>query len=137
MHWYLEGLRKYAVFSGRARRREYWMFTLINELIALTLFVIAIYLGKAGFEYFLGVPVLYILATTIPGFAKLVRRLHDTNHSGWWMFISAVPFIGGLILFHFLVKDGDRGENRFGPDPKALPAAGDAPEMGYLAPPLS
>lgn len=77
------------------------MFTLVNELIALTLFVIAVYLGKAGFEYFLGQPVLYLLATTIPGFAKLVRRLHDTNHSGWWMFISVVPFIGGLILSIF------------------------------------
>jgi uncharacterized membrane protein YhaH (DUF805 family) len=81
-------------------------------------------------------PLLYVLATAIPSLAKLVRRLHDTNHSGWWVLISAVPFIGPLILFIYTVKDGDPGENSFGPDPKALVAA-DVPKMGYLAPPLS
>jgi uncharacterized membrane protein YhaH (DUF805 family) len=137
MNWYIQGLKKYAVFSGRARRREYWMFELINELIALALFVLAVFLGKAGFEYFISLPVIYILATTIPSLAKLIRRLHDTNHSGWWFFIGLVPLIGPLILFSFTVKDGDRGENRFGPDPKAAPLAAAAPKMGYLAPPLS
>ena len=137
MKWYLQGLRKYAVFSGRARRQEYWMFELINTLITVALFVIAVYLGKAGFEYFIGLPLLYVLATAIPSLAKLVRRLHDTNHSGWWVLISAVPFIGPLILFIYTVKDGDPGENSFGPDPKALPVAADVPKMGYLAPPLS
>jgi uncharacterized membrane protein YhaH (DUF805 family) len=137
MNWYIQGLKKYAVFSGRARRREYWMFELINELIALALFVLAVFLGKAGFEYFISLPVIYILATTIPSLAKLIRRLHDTNHSGWWFFIGLVPLIGPLILFSFTVKDGDRGENRFGPDPKAAPLAAAVPKMGYLAPPLS
>jgi uncharacterized membrane protein YhaH (DUF805 family) len=137
MHWYLEGLRKYAVFSGRARRREYWMFEFINGLVTLALFVIAVYLGKAGFGYFIGAPVLYMIATVIPNFAKLIRRLHDTNHSAWWIFISAVPFIGVILFLYLLFKEGDRGANRFGPDPKALPAAGRAPEMGYLAPPLT
>jgi uncharacterized membrane protein YhaH (DUF805 family) len=137
MNWYLQGLKKYAVFSGRARRREYWMFELINELIALALFVLAVFLGKAGYEYFISLPVVYIFATTIPSFAKLIRRLHDTNHSGWWFFIAMVPLIGPLVLFSFTVKDGDRGENRFGPDPKALPPLVSAtPKMGYLAPPL-
>jgi len=112
------------------------MFELINTLITVALFVIAVYLGKAGFEYFIGLPLLYVLATAIPSLAKLVRRLHDTNHSGWWVLISAVPFIGPLILFIYTVKDGDPGENSFGPDPKALVAA-DVPKMGYLAPPLS
>jgi uncharacterized membrane protein YhaH (DUF805 family) len=137
MNWYIQGLKKYAVFSGRARRREYWMFELINELIALALFVLAVFLGKAGFEYFISLPVIYILATTIPNLAKLIRRLHDTNHSGWWFFIGLVPLIGPLILFSFTVKDGDPGENRFGPDPKAAPLAAAVPKMGYLAPPLS
>ena len=137
MNWYIQGLKKYAVFSGRARRREYWMFELINELIALALFVLAVFLGKAGFEYFISLPVIYILATTIPSLAKLIRRLHDTNHSGWWFFIGLVPLIGPLILFSFTVKDGDRGENRFGPDPKAAPLAAAVPKVGYLAPPLS
>jgi uncharacterized membrane protein YhaH (DUF805 family) len=137
MSWYIQGLKKYAVFSGRARRREYWMFELINELIALALFVLAVFLGKAGFEYFISLPVIYILATTIPRLAELIRRLHDTNHSGWWFFIGLVPLIGPLTLFSFTVKDGDPGENRFGPDPKALPLVAATPKMGYLAPPLS
>jgi uncharacterized membrane protein YhaH (DUF805 family) len=113
------------------------MFELINELIALALFVLAVFLGKAGFEYFISLPVIYILATTIPNLAKLIRRLHDTNHSGRWFFIGLVPLIGPLILFSFTVKDGDRGENRFGPDPKAAPLVAAVPKMGYLAPPLS
>jgi len=136
MNWYLQGLRKYAVFSGRARRQEYWMFELINTLVVLALFVLAVFLGKAGFEYFISLPLVYILATTIPSLAKLVRRLHDTNHSGWWIFISMVPLIGPLILFSFTVKDGDRGDNNFGPDPKALPLVAATSKMGYLAPPL-
>jgi uncharacterized membrane protein YhaH (DUF805 family) len=136
MNWYLQGLRKYAVFSGRARRQEYWMFELINTLVLLALFVLAVFLGKAGFEYFISLPLVYILATTIPSLAKLVRRLHDTNHSGWWIFISMVPLIGPLILFSFTVKDGDRGDNSFGPDPKALPLVAATSKMGYLAPPL-
>lgn len=113
------------------------MFELINTLVVLALFVLAVFLGKAGFEYFISLPLVYILATTIPSLAKLVRRLHDTNHSGWWIFISMVPLIGPLILFSFTVKDGDRGDNNFGPDPKALPLVAATPTMGYLAPRLS
>lgn len=136
MNWYLQGLRKYAVFSGRARRREYWMFDLINTLIFLALFAIAVFVGKAGFGYLIGLPFLYSLATIIPSFAKLVRRLHDTNHSGWWFLISLIPLVGPLILLRLLVADSDPGENRFGPNPKALLPVPAVPEMGYLAPPL-
>jgi uncharacterized membrane protein YhaH (DUF805 family) len=136
MNWYLEGLRKYAVFSGRARRREFWMFELINSLITLALFVIAVVAGKLGFGYLLGLPFLYALATTIPSFAKLVRRLHDTNHSGWWFLVGMIPVIGALMLLALMMRDGDTGENRFGPNPKAVPVVATVPEMGYLAPPL-
>jgi uncharacterized membrane protein YhaH (DUF805 family) len=104
VNWYLQGLRKYAVFSGRARRKEYWMFELINSLI--------------------------------PSFAKVVRRLHDTNHSGWWFFITMIPLVGLLIFLRLMVADSDPGENRFGPNPKAVPVVSSAPGMGHLAPPL-
>jgi uncharacterized membrane protein YhaH (DUF805 family) len=100
MNWYLLALRKYAVFTGRARRREYWIFELMNSVITLALFVMAIVLGKAGYPYFSSLPVLYALATTIPTLSSLVRRLHDTNRSGWWWFISAVPVIGPIILLN-------------------------------------
>ena len=136
VNWYIEGLRKYAVFRGRARRREYWMFDLINSLVSVALFVIAVLIGKAGFGYLIGLPFLYALATVIPSFAKLIRRLHDTNHSGWWFFIAMIPVVGPLILLRLLVADSDPGENRFGPNPKAVPALPAVPGMGYLAPPL-
>ena len=100
VNWYLQGLRKYAAFSGRARRREFWMFELINSLIVFALFVIAVLAGKAGFGYLLGLPIVYSLATVIPSFAKLVRRLHDTNHSGWWFLIGVIPVVGRYSCSH-------------------------------------
>ena len=136
MNWYLEGLRKYAVFTGRARRREFWMFELINSLITFALFVVAVLAGKLGFGYLLGLPFIAIVATTIPSYAKLVRRLHDTNHSGWWFLVSLIPVIGALMLLALMMRDSDPGENRFGPNPKAVPVVATVPEMGYLAPPL-
>ena len=138
MKWYLEALRKYAVFKGRARRREYWIFELMNSAITLGLFVLAVMLGKAGYPYFFSLPFLYIAAMTIPSLASLVRRLHDTNRSGWWFWISVVPLVGALILFAMTVTDSDPGENRFGPNPKrqASAEATLSPEMGYLAPPI-
>ena len=138
MKWYLHALRKYAVFKGRARRREYWIFELMNSAIVLALFVLAVTLGKAGYPYFLSLPFLYILATVIPSLSSLIRRLHDTNRSGWWLLISMLPGVGPLILFVITVKDSDPGENRFGPNPKRQPTMEPtgSPEMGYLAPPI-
>ena len=137
MRWYLENLRKYAVFAGRARRREYWTFALWNFLILAVLVFIAI----AGAEHEhsgagLVVLLLYALAIQLPGHAGLVRRLHDTNHSGYWFFIGLVPLVGSIILLGFLLKDSDPGPNRFGPNPKEEPKTATSPEMGYLAPPL-
>jgi len=138
MKWYLHALRKYAVFKGRARRREYWIFELMNSAIALALFVLAVKLGKAGYPYFLSLPFLYIVATMIPSLSSLIRRLHDTNRSGWWLLISMLPVVGPLILFGITVTNSDPGENRFGPNPKRQPTTEptSSPEMGYLAPPI-
>jgi len=135
MKWYFETLRKYAVFAGRARRREYWMFELWHAMILVALFVIDIKVSASGHNGAWAFA-LYLLATALPSFAGLVRRLHDTNHSGWWIFISMVPLVGQFVLLSFLIKDGDPGANRFGANPKTEPVAGPAPEMGYLAPPL-
>jgi uncharacterized membrane protein YhaH (DUF805 family) len=138
MKWYLHALRKYAVFKGRARRREYWIFELMNSAIVLALFVLAVMLGKAGYPYFLSLPFLYTVATMIPSLSSSVRRLHDTNRSGWWLLIGMFPVVGPIILLRITVTDSDPGENRFGPNPKrqltAEPTG--SPEMGYLAPPM-
>ena len=101
MEWYLKVLSQYADFEGRARRKEYWMFTLFHGIAAVILVVIDLLLfGDPAFFY--GV---YILGTLIPAFAVSVRRLHDIGKSGWWILISFIPIIGGLIIFIFTVMD--------------------------------
>ena len=112
MNWYLEVLRKYAVFGGRARRKEYWMFNLLHIIIIFVLMFIDV-------SAELPLSAIYMLAVFIPGWAVLVRRLHDTGRSGGWVFITIVPLIGGLILLFFLVQGGERGDNEYGLDPKA------------------
>jgi uncharacterized membrane protein YhaH (DUF805 family) len=138
MKWYLHALRKYAVFKGRARRREYWIFELMNSAVALALFVLAVKLGKVGYPYFLSLPFLYIAATIIPSLSSLIRRLHDTGRSGWWFWIGLIPLFGPISMLIFTVEDSQPGENRYGPNPKRQPTteATGTPEMGYLAPPI-
>ena len=114
MDWYLAVLKKYAVFSGRARRKEYWMFLLFNLLIAVTLGVIEGVLGSPGV---LGL--LYTLAVLIPGLAVTIRRLHDTDRTGWWLLIGLVPLIGTIVILVFMIIEGDASDNEYGPDPKA------------------
>jgi uncharacterized membrane protein YhaH (DUF805 family) len=113
MRWYLDVLRKYAVFSGRARRMEYWMFVLFNLIIALVLGAID---GLLGIQGVLGG--LYSLAVLIPSLAVAVRRLHDTNRSGWWILINLIPVIGWIIFIIFAVQDSQPGPNQYGPNPK-------------------
>ena len=119
MHWYVDVLKKYAVFSGRAQRQEYWMFTLFNIIITLVLFIIAGVIATALEIAAAGLlPNLYTLAVLLPGIAVTVRRLHDTGRSGWWLLIAFVPFIGAIVLLVFYVQDSQPGENQFGPNPK-------------------
>lgn len=119
MNWYLEVLKKYAVFSGRARRKEYWYFTLFSTLISLALALIDSQLGTFNSEAGTGLlGGLYSLAVLIPGIAVSVRRLHDTDHSGWWLFLALVPCIGAIVLFVFTVTDSTPGTNEYGPSPK-------------------
>jgi uncharacterized membrane protein YhaH (DUF805 family) len=112
-------MRNYAKFSGRARRAEYWYFTLFALLIAIGVMLVESFLGTFSEEAGIGVVSgLYLLAITVPGLAVMVRRLHDTGRSGWWYFISLIPLIGGLVLLFFLAQDSEPGENDFGPNPK-------------------
>jgi uncharacterized membrane protein YhaH (DUF805 family) len=108
---------RYAVFEGRAGRAEYWWFFLANFLISLVLQA----LGRGASALAL-VSLLYSLALFIPGLAVAVRRLHDTDKSGWWILISLIPLVGIIVLIVFLATDGDQGANQYGnPDP-GLPA---------------
>jgi Predicted membrane protein len=112
MKWYLGVLKKYAVFSGRARRKEHWYFLLFNFIVQLLLMVIDYSIGTF-------LVAIYCLAVAIPCIAVTVRRLHDTGRSGWWLLISLVPVIGGIALLIFSLQDSKPGENQYGPNPKA------------------
>ncbi|TAK60993.1 DUF805 domain-containing protein [Methylobacter sp.] len=119
MNWYLETLKKYAVFSGRARRKEYWYFFLFNFLISILLVVIDSAMGTVSAETGLGLlSGIYSLAVLIPGISVTVRRLHDTDRSGWWCFIALIPVIGGIVLLIFMALDSTPGDNQYGPNPK-------------------
>lgn len=119
MNWYLTVLKKYAVFSGRARRKEYWMYVLFNFIFAVIAIILDNVLGLAGKEIGYG-PIygLYVLATLIPSLAVSVRRLHDIGKSGWYLLVGIIPLIGGIWLLVLMATAGDMGENEYGADPK-------------------
>jgi uncharacterized membrane protein YhaH (DUF805 family) len=123
MNWYLAALKKYAEFNGRSRRKEYWMFLLFNIIISIILAVIDKATGS--FNETVGIGILgaiYDLAILIPSIAVSIRRLHDTDRSGWWLLIGLIPLIGAIVLFVFMVQDSKPGQNRFGPNPKEAAA---------------
>ena len=125
MEWYLKVMRdNYANFKGRARRKEYWMFTLFFMLFLLaSSFVFGALVGILGDNTgtILGVSLLIALyfGHLVPALAVTVRRLHDTGKSGWMYLLVIIPYIGNLIIFIFTVIEGDKGDNKYGPDPKA------------------
>jgi uncharacterized membrane protein YhaH (DUF805 family) len=123
MNWYLEVLKKYAVFSGRARRMEYWYFFLFSLIISIVLAVVdgvtGSYSAAAGVGLLGGI---YALAVLIPGLAVSIRRLHDTGRSGWWLLIALIPVIGAIVLLVFMVLEGRPGTNQYGSNPKGVAA---------------
>lgn len=123
MNWYIEVLKKYAVFNGRARRKEYWYYYLFYMLIYIVLIIIDIVTGTFSAEAGMGLLIgIYTIAVLIPSIAVGVRRLHDTNRSGWWLLIGLIPIIGAIVLIVFLASDSKPEENQYGPNPKAATA---------------
>lgn len=126
MNWFLMGLRRYADFSGRSRRSEYWYFVLFVVLIEIALSIVdrmlGLYNSEGGYGWLSG---LFVLAIFIPHLAVGARRLHDTGRTGWWLLIGLVPLIGAIVLIYFFVLDSQPGTNAWGPNPKgdAAPAA--------------
>jgi uncharacterized membrane protein YhaH (DUF805 family) len=113
MEWYLAVLKQYAVFQGRAGRREFWMFTLVNALIVFALSFVAERLGI----WALVIVILYLLATAIPSLAVTVRRLHDVNRTGWWFLINLVPVLGTIVLLIILAQQSQPVANSYGASP--------------------
>lgn len=120
MNWYISVLKQYAVFSGRARRTEYWMFVLCNIIVMLLLGMVDKLIGGDN-EL---ISSIYSLAVLLPSLAVAARRLHDTDRSAWWLLLGLIPVIGTLVLIYFMVCNGQQGPNRFGDDPKAAPSQG-------------
>lgn len=107
----LEALTKYAEFSGRSRRREYWLFFLFTIIANMVAGVLDVATGTGA------ISAIVAIVLIVPSIAVLVRRLHDTNRSGWWALLILLPILGGLILLIFCIFKGTQGSNRFGPDP--------------------
>lgn len=117
MDWYLSVLKKYVVFEGRARRKEYWMFTLFNVIFAIVAGILDSVLGTGS----MGTGVIYLLyclAVFLPGLGVSVRRLHDVGKSGWFLLIALIPLIGAIWLLVLMCTDGNLGENAYGANPK-------------------
>jgi len=118
MNWYFKVLKQCLDFNGRARRTEYWMFTLLSALFSVIAHILDIMLGLTidgtyGVFYFS-----YAIAMIIPTLAVAVRRLHDIGKSGWMLLIVLIPIVGAIWLFVLMVKDSDYGINKYGVDPK-------------------
>ena len=129
MEWYLKVMRdNYANFKGRARRKEYWMYNLIFTVLFIALmtimFSVLSFSDETGIETGPGVyltvilVIVFLFAHFIPSIALTVRRLHDTGKSGWWYLIVFVPYLGNFVIFIFTLIDGDRGDNKYGSNPK-------------------
>lgn len=118
MDWYIKVLRNYIGFGGRARRKEYWMFFLVNMVLATILGIVDNISGLqiAGKEDALRM--IYNLLIFLPSLAVQFRRLHDTDRSAWWILLWLVPIVGWLIILVFNCQNGTQGTNKFGSDPK-------------------
>lgn len=135
MEWMIMPLKRYADFSGRSRRKEYWMFVLLLVILGA---VLGMFTGGfaamtdptgAAAESAMGagsiIMGLFYLAILIPAIAVQVRRFHDQDKSGWFVLLSFIPLVGGIIVLVFMCLEGTKGENRFGPDPKMNDNVGD------------
>jgi uncharacterized membrane protein YhaH (DUF805 family) len=112
MNYYLEVIKKYTVFTGRAGRSEYWYYILFNLIAVIILSIIDKFIGHSVLTR------LYVLAVLLPSVGVTMRRLHDTGRDSWWICIVLIPVIGHLILVYFMVQDSEPGENKYGPNPK-------------------
>lgn len=119
MQWYLKAVRNYVGFTGRSRRKEFWMFILFNILFTIVASVLDNAAGLAdpmiGYGPITG---LYSLAVLLPSIAVAVRRLHDVGKSGWFILIALIPLIGAIWLIVLYARDGEPGANKYGVNPK-------------------
>ncbi len=116
MRWYLRPWKNYFYLAGRAQRKEFWTFTIVNSIIISVLIVVDGMIGAHGFIFF---PFHFLILC--PSITVSVRRLHDVGRSGLWLLIGIIPF-GGIVLFIFYLLDSEEGSNAYGPSPKEVRA---------------
>jgi len=109
-NWKLVVLQSYAKFDGRAGRGEYWWFALANIVVYVALSILTQISGIFSLLFFI-----YALAVFVPSIAVAIRRLHDTDKSGWLLLIGLIPFVGAIILLVFVIQEGTSGPNQYGP----------------------
>ena len=131
MKEYVQAFKQYAEFSGRSRRRDYWMFILIHTIITIVVTLVAFIgimigillvsgaLWIAGVSYYGSLILLFVYyaATLIPSLAIATRRLHDIGYSGWYLLLLLIPIVGAIILLIFMIRGSQPGDNQFGPEP--------------------
>lgn len=116
MNYYIEAIKKYAVFTGRSRRSEYWYFVLFNFLAAIAIGIVSVIINDRDNT----LSRLYTLAMFLPALGVTIRRLHDIGKSGWWIFMVLIPLVGAIILIVWEATDGQLGSNKYGPNPKEV-----------------
>jgi uncharacterized membrane protein YhaH (DUF805 family) len=125
INYYTGVLKNYVGFQGRARRAEFWQFALVNVIVGIILGIVDLAIGSQVLGY------IYDLAILLPGLAVLVRRLHDTDKSAWWLLLYLVLFVGWIVLIVFACQEGTPGANKYGPNPKGV-ANGPADQYGQF-----
>ena len=116
MNYFLGAIKNYMVFNGRARRAEYWNFTLFYLIISMLLWAVDYFLLNSADSGFNIISTVFSLAILLPLIGVSVRRLHDMGKSGWWYLIAIIPF-GTLVLLYFFIQDSEP-DNQYGPCPK-------------------
>ena len=128
MHWFIDPIKnKYANFTGRASRKEFWMFTLFYVLIYIAVAIVGAVVKFPALAF------LFSLGIIIPVVAITTRRLHDIGKSGWWQIIEVIPVIGPIVMIVWLVHGSDTGENKYGPNPKDDNVGDDTPISSEVA----
>jgi len=116
MDYFIDGVKQYAVFTGRVTRKQYWMYVLVYFIIYFALFIVDLVLGT-GFLAFI-----FSLALLLPCIAIGARRVHDTGRSGWWQLLTLIPILGAIVIIIFMVQDSTE-DDKYGPNPKMVQAS--------------
>jgi uncharacterized membrane protein YhaH (DUF805 family) len=125
MNWYIKALKQYVDFRGRARRKEYWMFTLYNYAFLVLASILDYYLNllitkpDGGVVYIVFIS-LYGLAVLLPTLAVTIRRIHDVGKSGWMILVTLIPVIGVVWFYELMLTNSTTDENKYGPNPKGV-----------------